>query len=81
MTDAIGLENKANAGDPNGLIGELMGAFEEFKRSNDQRLAEMEKRGAADVLTEDKVNRLNAALDGAKAALDRASLERARPRR
>ncbi len=81
MTEATsGLENKANAGDPNALIGELMGAFEEFKRTNDARLGELEKRGSADVLTEDKVNRLNTALDNAKAAIDRANLERARPR-
>jgi HK97 family phage major capsid protein len=57
-----------------------MGAFEEFKRSNDQRLGELEKRGQADALTEEKIARLNQALDGAKAAIDRANLERARPR-
>jgi HK97 family phage major capsid protein len=80
MTEATtGFENKAN-GDPNALIGELMGAFEEFKRSNDQKLAELEKRGSADVLTTEKVERLNASLDGAKAVMDRANVERARPR-
>jgi HK97 family phage major capsid protein len=81
MTEATsGLENKAGAGDSNALISELMGAFEEFKRTNDGRLAELEKRGSADVVTEDKVSRLNTALDNAKAAIDRANLERARPR-
>lgn len=80
MTEATGLENKANAGDPNALIGELMGAFEEFKRTNETRLGELERRGGADALTEDKLNRLNSALDNAKAAIDRANLERARPR-
>ena len=80
MTEATGLENKANAGDPNALIGELMGAFEEFKRTNETRLGELERRGGADALTEDKLNRLNSALDNAKAAIDRANLERSRPR-
>src|SRR3954451_14844189 len=80
MTEATGLENKANTGDPNVLIGELMATFAEFKRDNEARLKEIEKRGAADVLTEDKVSRLNAALDSAKAAIDKATLERARPR-
>ena len=80
MTEASGLENKANAGDPNALIGELMGAFEEFKRTNETRLGELEKRGGADALTEDKLNRLNSTLDNAKAAIDRANLERSRPR-
>jgi HK97 family phage major capsid protein len=77
------LEGKATGGaaarDTEGLLGELMGAFEEFKRTNDGRLAELEKRGSADALTEEKLARLNAALDGAKAAMDRVALERSRP--
>src|SRR3954466_15197118 len=84
MTEATsGLENKASAGvsgDTEGLITQLMGAFEEFKRTNDGRMQELERRGSADALTEDKVARLNQALDGAKAAIDRANLDRARPR-
>ena len=84
MTEATsGLEHKAgtgSAGDTEALVSELMGAFEEFKRSNEQRLGEIEKRGSADALTEEKITRLNQALDGAKAAIDRANLERARPR-
>ena len=80
MTEATtGLENKANSG-VDALFGEFMTAFEDFKRTNDTRLTELEKRGSADALTEDKVNRLNQALDSAKAAIDRQSLERARPR-
>jgi HK97 family phage major capsid protein len=77
------LEAKAAAGaaarDTEGLLGELMGAFEEFKRTNDGRLSELERRGSADALTEEKLGRLNAALDGAKAAMDRVALERSRP--
>ena len=80
MTEATsGLENKAGAGIDT-MFGEFMSACEEFKRSNDARLGELEKRGSADVITEDKVERLNQALDNAKSAIDRASLERARPR-
>ncbi len=79
MTEATsGLENKA--GNVEGMFGEFMSAFEEFKRSNDARLNELEKRGSADVITTEKVERLNQVLDGAKAAIDRANLERARPR-
>jgi HK97 family phage major capsid protein len=79
MTEATsGLENKA--GTVEGMFGEFMHAFEEFKQGNDLRLAELERRGSADVVTTDKVDRLNQALDGAKAAIDRANLERARPR-
>jgi HK97 family phage major capsid protein len=83
MTEVMNrLENKAAtaaAHDSDGLLGELMTAFEEFKRTNDGRLGELEKRGTADALTEEKLGRLNAALDGAKAAMDRVALDRARP--
>jgi len=34
--------------------------FTEFRSANDERLAEIERKGAADPLTEDKVDRLNA---------------------
>ena len=79
MTETVdGLENKA--GNVEGMFGEFMHAFEEFKRTNDGRLSELEKRGSADVLTTQKVERLNQALDSAKTAIDRANLERARPR-
>ncbi len=75
-----GLETKAGAGsDIAALFAEFSTAFEEFKRTNDQRLGEIEKRGTADGLLEGKLDRLNAVLDGQKAALDRAVAERARP--
>ncbi len=75
-----GLEIKAGAGnDIAALFAEFSTAFEEFKRTNDQRLGEIEKRGTADGLLEGKLERLNAVLDGHKAAMDRASAERARP--
>ena len=62
MTDTqSGLETKVGAGDPNSLIGELMGAFEAYKETNDGRLAQLEKRGAVDPLTEDKIAKLNTA--------------------
>src|SRR5690606_39205971 len=75
-----GLETKAGAGsDVAALFSEFSSAFEEFKRTNDQRLTAIEKRGSADGLLEGKLERINAALDGHKAALDRLSAERARP--
>jgi HK97 family phage major capsid protein len=85
MTEATeNFEIKATPGGGGGDVadrfGAFMTAFEDFKRGNDQRIAEIERRGAADAVTEDKLGRLNAALDSAKSALDRASLERARPR-
>ena len=80
MTDTTqGLEIKAEAGGSEALFAELMTAFAEFKQTNDARLGELERRGSADGLTLDKLERLNGALDGAKAAMDRLSLERSRP--
>lgn len=80
MTDMTErLEIKASAGDSDGMFSEFMSAFEEFKRTNDGRLTQLEKRGTTDALTEEKLGRLNQALDGAKAAMERLSLEKARP--
>ncbi|KKC39816.1 capsid protein [Devosia epidermidihirudinis] len=74
-----GLETKAGAGsDIAALFAEFSHAFEEFKATNDQRLGELEKRGSADGLLEGKLDRLNAVLDGQKAAMDRAIVDRAR---
>ena len=38
-------------------------AFEEFKATNDQRLSELEKKGTADVVTEEKLQKIEADLD------------------
>ena len=56
-----GLETKIIAGD--GGMGEFLNAFEAFKDANDERLGQIEKRMAADVVTADKVERINRALD------------------
>jgi len=72
-------ETKAGGGDVAGMFGQFTAAFEEFKATNDQRLTELEKRGSADGLLEDKLDRLNTFLDGQKSQLERAALERARP--
>jgi HK97 family phage major capsid protein len=67
------------AGDGQAQFAELMHAFETFKQTNDERLERLERRGAVDPLIEDKLERLNRALDGAKATLDRQAVDRARP--
>jgi HK97 family phage major capsid protein len=40
----------------------VMTAFEEFKKTNDQRIAEVAKKGVADVLTEDKLGKIETTL-------------------
>ena len=44
-------------------VSAVMTAFEEFKASNDARLKEIEKRGSADVVLVDKVEKINKELD------------------
>jgi HK97 family phage major capsid protein len=42
---------------------DVLSAFEAFKDANDDRLAQIEKRMSADVVTSDKVDRINKAVD------------------
>ncbi len=67
------------SGDINFMFDQFMHSFEQFKQTNDQRLAELERRGSSDALTLEKINRIDAALDDYKSAMDLASLERSRP--
>jgi HK97 family phage major capsid protein len=55
-------------------------AFEAFREVNDERFAHIESRLGADVVTEEKLARIEASLDEAKRRLDRAALDAARPR-
>lgn len=79
---AVTLEDKAAGHGPgNGDVGaameDLSRAFAAFKETNDLRLAEIE--GRRDVLTEEKLARIDAALDTARTRLDRIALDGRRP--
>src|SRR5688572_20643682 len=80
MTDSVTdrLEIKAGAGEPS--LAELMSAFEAFKRDNDERLGEIERKGAADPLIEEKLQRINQSLDRLQAERSRPQLETGRVR-
>ena len=54
-------------------------AFEAFKEANDTRLSEIETRLSSDVVTEEKLTRIDSALDDAKRRIDRLALDRSRP--
>jgi HK97 family phage major capsid protein len=60
-------------------FGDFMRAFEAFKDGNDERLRELERRSSADVVTTDKVDRLNRALDETRRVVDDLALKAARP--
>ena len=57
----------------------FMRAFEAFKDGNDERLAQLEQRMSADVVTTDKVDRINRAVDETKRVVDELALKSARP--
>lgn len=63
MTDMTDFETKSAGGDVAAAFDEFMHAFEEFKETNDRRIVEIEKRSAADVLTNEKINRIDRTLD------------------
>ncbi len=53
--------------------------FETFKEGNDDRLDQIERKLSADVVTVDKVDRINRALDEQKRAVDQLVLKGRRP--
>jgi HK97 family phage major capsid protein len=58
--------------------GDMMRAFEAFKDANDERIATIERRGG-DVVLEEKLARLNSAIDAHARRLDDIALRGARP--
>ena len=75
----IGADMGVGSGDLRAAMRDFLGAFEEFKAANDVRLDSLEKKRGEDVLVTDKIDRLNAALDEQKAAIDRVALRQRRP--
>lgn len=76
----------ANAWDPQSAelrdaFGEFLSAFEQFKDANDDRLSQIEKRMSSDVVTTDKVDRINSAMDEQKRRMDDLFLKSSRPGR
>lgn len=57
-------------------VGSLANAWENFKQVNDQRLKEVEKKGAADPLLTGQLEKINTFMDEAKAGIDKAHHER-----
>ena len=55
-------------------IDALHAGFEEFKKANDERLAQIEKKGSADIVTEEKLRKIEADLDKAQRIADDAVL-------
>ncbi|MDB5654294.1 MAG: phage major capsid protein family [Tardiphaga sp.] len=77
ITDAAP-EHKAGFASGRDGFDELRSLFEEFKSANDERIARLE-RGRGDTLLEQKVDRINDALDAQHRRLDEMALKQARP--
>lgn len=60
-------------------LSEVLCAFEAFKDANDRRLDEIEAKSTADPLLDEKVSRIDVALNRAQDRLDRLALDASRP--
>jgi HK97 family phage major capsid protein len=58
---------------------DLLQAFSAFKEANDERLAQIERKATADVVLEEKVDRIDRALTRTQAGIDRLTLAGVRP--
>jgi len=79
-TTTIEVKARGQAEDVGAAFDEFMHAFEEFKATNDERLGQLETRLSADVVTTEKLERINRAIDEHKAVVDELALKSARPR-
>jgi HK97 family phage major capsid protein len=77
MTMTIAPETKTT--DAVAAVHELARGFEAYREENDARLAEMETRRGLDPLTEEKLARMDKALDEQKRRVERMHLDRQRP--
>jgi HK97 family phage major capsid protein len=79
QTESTAPEIKAAPETMTAAFDDFMEAFEAFKETNDRRLGEIEQKLTADVVTRDKVDRINRAMDEQKRVIDQLALKKARP--
>lgn len=60
---------------------DILRTFEAFKEANDERLAQIETRMSADIITTEKLDRINRAMDETKRTVDELVLKASRPQR
>jgi HK97 family phage major capsid protein len=72
-------ETKAAGADLALAYDDLRYTLDSYRVSNDERLAEIETRRGVDPLTEEKMTRMDAALDDTQRKIDRLTLDRSRP--
>jgi HK97 family phage major capsid protein len=79
MSDIIETKIETKSTDAVAAFGEFARAFEEYKETNEARLEAIERKGSPDVVTVEKLDRLDSVLDETKSRLDRMSLDHRRP--
>jgi HK97 family phage major capsid protein len=62
-TKSLEIKRLESADDLTGAFDEFMHAFEEFKNTNDRRLDEIERKMSADIVTVEKLSRIDRAID------------------
>ena len=78
MTTTCAPETKSTA-DYTVIVDDLKSAFEIYKEENDRTLADIKHRGSADVVSTDKLARIDRALDDMRRRQDDLALRAARP--
>jgi HK97 family phage major capsid protein len=78
-TALVAPQIKSAGADVNGAFDDFARAFHQFRETNDERLAKIETRMGGDVVTEEKLARIDAALDESRDRIERLQLERRRP--
>ena len=73
------VQTKSASDDVASAFEDFARAFEAFKDANDTRLSQIETRLSGEAVTDEKLARIDTALDDAKRRLDRLSLDRSRP--
>ncbi|HSP24987.1 MAG TPA: phage major capsid protein, partial [Saliniramus sp.] len=81
MSDIIETKIETKSTEAVAAFGEFTRAFEAYKETNEARIEAIERKGAPDVLTNEKLARIDTALDETKSRLDRMSLDQRRPPR
>ncbi|MDE0880019.1 MAG: phage major capsid protein, partial [Sphingomonas bacterium] len=69
MPRAVSAMPRADATDPKVVVGQLNAAFEEFKKTHEQEVADI-KAGKTDVVTTEKLDKINAVLTELQTAVD-----------
>lgn len=72
-------ETKATGNEVANAFEDFMHAFESYKQTNDERLAQMEVRVGTDVVTTEKMDRISRSMDDQKRKLDHLMIKGSRP--